>query len=125
MFLPAGFAMLALVLAAVGIYGVMSYLVSQRIQEIGCVRRWGESKHVLKMIVMHGLRLAGVGLVVGLIAALLLTRLIKGLLYGISPSDPLTFLAIAALLSAVAFLASYIPALRATKVDPMVALRYE
>lgn len=80
---------------------------------------------MLKMIVMHGLRLAGVGLLVGLIAALLLIRLLKGLLYGISPSDPLTFLAIAALLSAVAFLASYIPALRATKVDPMVALRYE
>jgi putative ABC transport system permease protein len=126
MLLLAGFATLALLLAAVGIYGVMSYVVSQRTQEIGVRMALGADRStILKMIVLHGLRLAGSGLLIGLALALLLTRLMKGLLYATSPNDPLTFIGISLLLAAVAFLASYIPALRATKVDPMVALRYE
>ena len=126
MLLLTGFAILALLLAAVGIYGVMSYVVSQRTQEIGVRMALGADRGtVLKMIVLHGLKLAGFGLLIGLGLALGLTRLMKGLLYATSPNDPFTFIGISLLLAAVAFLASYIPALRATKVDPMVALRYE
>ena len=126
MLLLTGFAILALLLAAVGIYGVMSYVVSQRTQEIGVRMALGADRGtVLKMIVLHGLKLAGFGLLIGLGLALGLTRLMKGLLYATNPSDPFTFIGISLLLAAVAFLASYIPALRATKVDPMVALRYE
>lgn len=126
MLLLASFAALALALAAMGIYGVMSYLVNQRTQEIGVRMALGARRSdVLKMIVLQGLRLAGAGLLAGLLLALLFARLISGLLYGTSPGDPLTFAAIALLLAAIAFLASYIPALRATKVEPVVALRYE
>jgi predicted permease len=126
MLLLTGFALLALTLAAIGIYGVMSYLVSQRTQEIGLRMALGADRgRVLKLIVLQGLRLAGFGLVIGLVLAFGLARLISGMLYGTSPSDPLTFVGIAVLLAVVAFLASYIPALRATKVDPTVALRTE
>jgi putative ABC transport system permease protein len=118
------FAAIALVLAAVGIYGVMSYSVAQRTREIGIRMALGAQRsEVLRMTVMQGLKLVGLGLVIGLIAAFLLTRVMASLLFGISATDPLTFLGISIVLLAVAILASFIPALRATKVDPMIALR--
>jgi putative ABC transport system permease protein len=124
MLLLAIFAGLALVLAAVGIYGVMSYSVAQQTRDIGIRMALGAQRSdVLKMTVMQGLKLVGIGLVIGMAAAFVLTRVMASLLFGISATDPVTFLTIALLLLAVAALASYIPALRATRVDPMVALR--
>jgi putative ABC transport system permease protein len=118
------FAGLALVLAAVGIYGVMSYSVAQQTREIGIRIALGAKRSdVLVMTVKNGLKLVGVGLVVGLIVAFVLTRVMASLLFGISATDPLTFFSIAIVLLGVALLASYIPALRATKIDPMIALR--
>src|SRR4029078_3388030 len=120
------FAGLALVLAAVGIYGVMSYSVVQRTREIGIRMALGAQRtDMLKMTVAQGLKLVLVGLTLGLAAAFILTRVMATLLFGISATDPLTYVAISLVLLAVAAAASYIPALRATKVDPMVALRYE
>ena len=118
------FAGLALLLASVGIYGVMSYSVAQRTREIGIRIALGARRaDVLQMTVKQGLKLVAVGMILGLAAAFLLTRALASLLYGISPTDPVTFLGISLVLFAVAILASYIPALRATKVDPIVALR--
>jgi putative ABC transport system permease protein len=120
------FAALAGVLAAVGVYGVMAYSVAQRRQEIGIRLALGaRPRNVLTMILGQGLRLGAAGVGAGLVAALALTRVAVTLLYGVSPTDPLTFSTIALLLLAVAFLASYLPARRATKLDPCVALRHE
>jgi len=120
------FAVLALTLAAVGVYGVMAYAVTQRTQEFGIRMTLGAGRSdVLRQVFFEGGRLAALGLALGLIAALALTRLMASLLFGVKPADPLTLGAAAALLIFVAFAACYIPARRATRVDPIVALRYE
>ena len=120
------FAGVALVLTVVGLYGVMSYSVAQRRNEIGIRLALGaQSRDVLLMIVKQGSLLIGLGLVIGLSGAFALTRLIASMLFGVTAKDPLTFTAVGALLAAVALLACYVPAWRATKVDPMEALRYE
>ena len=125
-FLLGTFAVLALVLAAVGLYGVMSYLVGQRTREIGVRMALGaQQSNVLRLIMKRGAILTVTGIVIGTLAALALTRWISSLLYGVSAADPLTFVSVAAILALVALAAYYIPARRATKIDPLVALRYE
>jgi putative ABC transport system permease protein len=120
------FAAVALILAAIGIYGVISYSVSQRTGEIGIRMALGaQPRDVLKLIVGQGLILTVIGLALGLAGALALTRLMAGLLFGVSATDPLTFAVIALLLTSVALLASYIPARRAMKIDPLTALRHD
>jgi putative ABC transport system permease protein len=124
--LIAVFAALALLLAAVGIYGVMSYVVEQRTHEIGIRMALGaRPRDVGSLLVNRGAKLAAIGLAIGLIGALALTRLLSSLLFGVKPTDPLTFTVIALLLATVAMLACYVPARRAMRVDPMVALRHE
>jgi putative ABC transport system permease protein len=120
------FALTALLLAALGIYGVISYTVSERTHEIGIRRALGaQSSNLLRMILRQGLRLAVAGAIVGLLGALVVSRLMAGVLYGVAPTDPLTFALVALLLLIVAFAACYIPARRAISVDPLVALRHE
>ena len=122
--LLATFATVALVLAAVGIYGVISYAVSRRTHEIGVRMALGATPStVLRLIIGEGMRVVAIGVVAGLAGALVVTRLMTTVVYGVRVTDPMTYAGVAALLTAVALLASYIPARRATRIDPLTAMR--
>lgn len=121
-----GFALIALLLGVVGLYGVISYTVTQRTRELGIRLALGARRNdVLRLVIKRGMSYSLIGIVIGLAAALALTRLMESLLYGVSPADPLTFAGITLLLALVSLLASWIPARRAAKVDPLIALRHE
>jgi putative ABC transport system permease protein len=120
------FAGAALLLAAIGIYGVMAYSVVRRTREFGVrIALGARAADVLRIVLRQAMLTAAVGVTVGIAGSFVLTRTMQSLLFGVSATDPVTFVAVAALLTVVALLASYIPARRATRVDPMVALRYE
>ena len=117
---------MALMLAAMGIYGVISYMVSQRTQEIGIrIALGAQPRDVLGLIIAQGMKLVFSGVLIGLMSAFAMTRVMKSLLVGVSATDPMTFALIAILLIVVALLACYLPAMRAMKVDPLTALKYE
>jgi putative ABC transport system permease protein len=117
---------LALLLSAVGIYGLLSHAVTQRTQEMGIRMALGaQVSDVLKLVLRQGMTLAIIGEAIGLLGAFVLTRLMRGLLFGVTPNDATTFVVVAGVLAVVALLACYVPARRATKVDPLIALRYE
>ena len=122
--LTVGFAVIALLLGAIGIYGVLSYTMSQRSQEIGIrIALGAESRRVVRMVVLEGMRIVAVAVAIGLVASLATTRLLRSQLFGVGPADVLTFTVVTALLALVAMLACYLPARRASRVDPMIALR--
>jgi len=122
----AAFSLLALVMASIGIYGVMNYLVIQRTREFGIRLSVGATQiDVLRLVLGRAVGLIGAGTCVGLLGSVMLVHVIAKLLFGTAPLDPLTFVVVPLALAAVALLASYLPARRATRVDPMVALRYE
>jgi len=124
--LLAGFAALALVMACVGIFGVVSYSVAQRTREIGVRRALGaDAGSVMRMVLTQGMTVSVIGVAIGLAGAFAVTRVLSSLLFGVTPTDAVTFIGVATILTLVAFLASFLPARRAAKVDPMVALRYE
>ena len=124
--LAAGFGILALVLASIGLYGVMAFAVSQRTQEIGIRMALGATAgDMLRMVVRQALRVSLAGAAAGIVITMGVSRLLTKFLYGVSPSDPLTYVMISALLTGVALLSSYVPARRAARVDPIAALRDE
>jgi ABC-type transport system, involved in lipoprotein release, permease component len=120
------FASLALVLACVGLYGVISYAAVQRTREIGIRMALGaQRKDVLQLVIKQGIAITLIGIIVGLFVALGVMRIVSGMLYQVTATDPVTFIGVAVLLIVVAVLACYLPAHRATKIDPLKALRYE
>jgi putative ABC transport system permease protein len=124
--LAAGLGSLALLLAAIGVYGVMSWSVAQRTREIGIRMALGaETRDVLRLVLRQAMRLVLLGAVIGVAASIAVTQAMKSMLFGLSPTDPATYAVVTSFLVLVALLACYLPARRATKVDPMVALRYE
>jgi ABC-type antimicrobial peptide transport system permease subunit len=124
--LVGGFAGIALLLTAIGLYGMLAYNVGQRSREIGIRMALGAQRtDVLSLVIGHGIRLTITGVALGLVAALILTRVMSSVLYEVKPSDPMTYAAVSGLLLAVGFLACWLPARRATRVDPMEVLRFE
>jgi putative ABC transport system permease protein len=120
------FAGVALALAAVGIYGILANMVRQRAREIGIRLAMGARRaDVFRLVVGRGMRLAGVGLAIGVLLALLCTRLLSGLIFGITSTDPVTYALVVGVISVTAFLSCYLPARKATRLDPMITLRHE